>query len=115
MSVNQILMNREKNTIRHMIGMYCRARHHMQNTLCAECNQLLDYSTACIDRCPYKEGKPTCAKCPIHCYKPAMREKIRRVMRYAGPRMMIFHPVLAFLHFAGDLRRVKNFPKKTGG
>jgi len=39
--------------------------------------------------CP-KEPKPFCSTCDTHCYRPAMREYMRDVMRYAGPRSM-FH------------------------
>jgi hypothetical protein len=34
----------------------------------------------------------------IHCYKPAMREKIKNVMRYSGPRVTFRHPILALFH-----------------
>jgi hypothetical protein len=51
-----------------------------------------------VRHCPLIEDKPTCASCPVHCYKPVMRERIRAVMRYAGPRMLRRHPVLAILH-----------------
>ena len=61
-----------------------------------------------IDRCPYQEDKPTCAKCPIHCYKPAMRERVRQVMRYAGPRMLLYHPVLAISHYIDEMTRGNN-------
>ncbi|MDR2525428.1 MAG: nitrous oxide-stimulated promoter family protein, partial [Oscillospiraceae bacterium] len=33
------------------------------------------------------------------CYRADMREKIRAVMRYAGPRMLLHHPVMAIRHF----------------
>ena len=98
-------INREKKTIRRMIGIHCRGHHKAEGHLCAECRQLLEYAMSRIDRCPYGHDKPTCAKCPIHCYKPAMREKIRQVMRYAGPRMLFFHPLLTLLHFSDELRR----------
>ncbi len=39
-----------------------------------------------------------CSKCPIHCYKPKMREHIREVMRYSGPRMIFYHPIIAIKH-----------------
>ena len=35
------------------------------------------------------------------------REQIRGVMRYAGPRMLLRHPILAFYHLAVDSRREK--------
>ena len=63
-----------------------------------------------LDQCPFKEGKTSCAKCPIHCYRPDMREEIRTVMRYAGPRMTYLHPVKALFHMIDGLRKE---PKKS--
>ena len=88
-----------------MIEIYCRGQHHSTGPLCAECRELFDYAMQRIDKCPFQDDKPTCAKCPIHCYKPAMREKVRRMMRYAGPRMLIYHPVLAILHYRDEMVR----------
>jgi hypothetical protein len=34
-----------------------------------------------------------------------MREKIRDVMRYAGPRMLLTHPVMAIAHLLDGLRK----------
>jgi hypothetical protein len=34
-----------------------------------------------------------------------MREQIRRVMRYSGPRMIIHHPVLAIWHYIDRIAR----------
>ncbi len=39
--------------------------------------------------------KTKCHKCPVHCYSQDMREKIREVMRFSGPRMMFYHPLEA--------------------
>jgi hypothetical protein len=72
-------------------------------TLCADCRPLLIYALERIDRCPYGESKPVCSRCPIHCYRPAMQERIRQVMRYAGPRMMLAHPLLALRHWLGTI------------
>lgn len=105
-------IDREKKTIRHMIEIHCRGHHDRSGTLCADCLQLVDYAMRRIDRCPYKDEKPACGRCPVHCYGPDMRERIRRVMRYAGPRMMIFHPVLTALHYMDELRRG---PKGSAG
>jgi len=52
-----------------------------------------------IDRCPFKENKPTCANCTVQCDKPAIRQQVLQVMRYAGPRMLVYHPILALMHF----------------
>jgi len=89
---------RENKTIEYMIKIYCHGQHSTKGALCSECDQLLRYAEQRIKNCMLKEKKTTCAKCPVHCYKPNMREKIKKVMRYAGPRMIYKHPVLAMLH-----------------
>jgi hypothetical protein len=88
---------RERKTINAMIGIFCREQH-ATGGLCAECAALSAYAEQRLDNCPFGDDKPTCAKCPIHCYKPAAREQIRTVMRYAGPRMLFRRPVLAIFH-----------------
>ncbi|NLE37073.1 MAG: nitrous oxide-stimulated promoter family protein [Pirellulaceae bacterium] len=81
-----------------MVCIFCRGHHDTADAPCEECQALLDYAIQRLERCPFGTDKPTCAKCPIHCYKQAMRERIRTVMRYAGPRMLARHPVLALRH-----------------
>jgi hypothetical protein len=95
---------REQRTLRAMIGLYCRGHHAGETAPCGECSELLQYALARLDRCPLASRKPTCARCPIHCYKPAMRERVKAVMRYAGPRMLWKHPILALLHQWDALR-----------
>ena len=94
---------RERATIRVMIEIFCRDHHRSPDALCAECRELFAYAMQRIDKCPYQPDKPTCAKCPTHCYRPAMREQVRQVMRYAGPRMMFRHPVLTLLHYVDEM------------
>jgi len=90
---------REYQTIEAMVALSCRARHGTEKgRLCAACQELLIYTKSRLDKCPYQEQKPVCGRCPIHCYKPDMRERIRDVMRYAGPRMLRRHPFLAIRH-----------------
>lgn len=105
MSSRNPRMLRESKTIEAMIRLYCRDHHGRQGELCPECSELWDYALARLDRCPFQENKPTCAKCPVHCYQPDMREKVRVVMRYAGPRMLRRHPALAVLHLIDGFRK----------
>jgi len=98
-------MLREQKTVEGMIDLYCRGRHGTRGDLCAECRELKEYALKRLERCPFKEHKPTCANCRVHCYKPDTREKIKQVMRYAGPRMIYRHPVLALYHFIDRLRK----------
>ena len=96
-------MRREARTVEIMIRRYCRD-HHASATLCDTCRQLLDYARKRLSHCPFQEQKPTCGKCPVHCYAPAKREQIRAVMRHAGPRLLRSHPLLAILHLLDGLR-----------
>ncbi len=103
---------REARTIQVMIGMYCRGNHGTPEGLCADCQALQDYALGRLERCPYGGTKPTCAKCPIHCYAPEMRARIRTVMRYAGPRMLLSHPLLALGHLVDGMRKVPASPHR---
>jgi hypothetical protein len=93
----------EINTVRVMIGMYCR--HHHQEEFCDECRNLHEYAVKSIGKCPFGADKPVCSECRVHCYKPDMRERIRKIMKYAGPRMIYRHPFLALKHLAKKSRR----------
>ena len=114
----------EKRTVRHMIELWCRKNHggkacrekgsmgggqvsqggqgshecqvgHGGPGLCGECRELLEYSLARLEHCKFGNTKTKCHKCPVHCYRPDMREKIRTVMRFSGPRMLLYHPLEA--------------------
>lgn len=104
----------EKKAVKIMIGIYCRKKHNSKN-LCPDCTGLLAYSWKRLNSCPYKEKKSNCSHCPIHCYKPDMRQKIREVMRFSGPRMLWKHPLLILLHHLDDFRtRDKDKNKEKG-
>lgn len=101
--------SRERKTVGAMIDIFCRDRHKTRRGLCPDCSELHQYAMGRLDRCPFGEQKPTCANCTIHCYKPEMRQRIREVMRYAGPRMLLRHPILAVFHM---LDGRKNAPEQ---
>ena len=98
-------LEREARTVGAMVAIYCRGRHGTKDGLCPDCRELLAYSLARLEKCRFREEKPNCADCPVHCYKPSMREKVREVMRYAGPRMVLRHPILALFHILNGLKR----------
>jgi hypothetical protein len=101
-------------TIEVMVRMHCRDRHALADGLCGECTELLDYALRRVDRCVFGDAKPTCAHCTVHCYSAAMRERVRAVMRYAGPRMLLRHPVLGIRHLIAGRRPAPALPVKTG-
>ncbi len=100
----------EFKTVKAMVEVYCHDHHGTRDALCSECRELLDYTEVRLDRCPYGEEKPTCNKCPIHCYKPEPKEQMRLVMRYSGPRMLLKHPILAVRHLLHEKREVPEKP-----
>ena len=102
---------KEKKTLRVMIGVYCRGKHKHKGELCPECQKLLDYALLRTEKCPFMETKTFCSNCSVHCYRPDMREKIRAVMRWAGPRMLLHHPVAAARHVIETKREKKGTVK----
>ena len=97
---------REWTTIEKMSFLYCQAYHQSpKGTLCSECRDLYEYAGERLRKCPFQENKSTCANCAIHCYKPDRRAQIRKMMRYAGPRMLLHHPILAVLHLLDGRRK----------
>ena len=107
-------LRRERSTIRAMISIYCRDLHGGSAAgLCADCAALQGYALLRLDKCTFQQDKPTCVKCPVHCYKKDMREKVRVVMRYAGPKMLLRHPVLAVRHLIDGRRPAPAIPRKN--
>ena len=99
-----------------MVAIYCRDHHRGRGgALCEACATLDAYADKRLDLCPYGAEKPTCLNCPVHCYQPRMREDIKDVMRYAGPRMMKRHPVLAVRHLLDGRRQVPERPGRRTG
>ena len=94
----------EKRVVETMIRLYCTHAHDTSD-LCPSCTELLVYAHQRIDRCPDGTEKPFCSKCKIHCYEPYMRERIRLVMRFSGPRMLRHHPVVAIRHLFCSFHR----------
>jgi hypothetical protein len=91
-------LEREQKTVDAMLALYCRAKHGGGNPLCPACAELRDYAAHRLKRCRFGPQKPVCASCPVHCYPPAFRIRMKDVMRFAGPRMLVRHPLLALLH-----------------
>ena len=106
----------EARMVSQMIALRCRGHHASSTTtddeartprvrlglrtvkLCPACTELMAYATARIEACPHMGTKTFCSACPTHCYRPAMREQIREVMRWSGPRMILYRPVAAIKH-----------------
>ncbi len=95
-------IQREKDTLIKMVRIFCKAKHN--NSFCKDCVELMAYAENRLDKCKFGVSKPTCERCTVHCYKALMRERIKEVMRYSGPRMILYHPVDAIRHLIKNKR-----------
>jgi hypothetical protein len=78
----------DRQIITRFIAIYC-GRHHPSGDdgLCDDCTELLDYALGRLQRCPM-DPKPKCKDCPVHCYDPEHRRRIREVMKFSGIYMV---------------------------
>ena len=105
MSKQHPRIKREKKTIDKMVHVYWKGNHGTKNNqLFDECIEFLSYAFMRLDKCPFQEEKSTCGKCLVHCYRPDMKEKAKKIMRYSGPRLIYRSPILA-LHHVFDGRK----------
>ena len=107
---------KEQQVVEEMIRLYCRKNHkeiyRQTGDMCPECRALTDYAQLRSAKCPFMETKTFCAKCKVHCYKPEMREKIREVMRFSGPRMLFYHPGMAIWHVVCSVKEKRKQKKE---
>jgi len=82
-------IEKDANVLRTFIKVYCR-QNHLKNGgaanasgLCPACHDLLAYALKRNEKCPL-DPKPRCKNCEVHCYKPEMRERIKKVMKFSG-------------------------------
>lgn len=101
---------REKLVVSQMVALYCAGHHACSaqtetafcgEALCPDCAELDRFAVARTAACRKMATKTSCKNCEHHCYPPTMEERIRAVMRYAGPRMLLHHPVAAVRHMLG--------------
>ena len=95
----------QKNDIRLLgkfVEVYCQGNHPDKpkepvllpeqlgsRTLCPECGTFLRYAITKRLKCPLEAEKPTCKHCRIHCYAQEHRDKVRKIMAYAGKRLLL--------------------------
>jgi hypothetical protein len=59
-----------------------------KHLFCTECLDFLIYAADRRLRCPL-DPKPICKHCPVHCYRPGHRERVREIMRFSGKRLIL--------------------------
>ncbi|MFV0379603.1 MAG: nitrous oxide-stimulated promoter family protein [Anaerorhabdus sp.] len=93
----------EKKIVSKMIKIYCSKKH--KKNLCKKCNELQEYAIKRVDNCPFSDTKKFCSTCKIHCYTSDKKQAIKEVMKFSGPRLIIYHPILVFLHFIDSIKK----------
>ncbi len=86
-----------------MVAIYCKGNEKNQH-LCDSCAELIYYAHTRLEHCPWGEQKPSCRRCTKHCYKPKMKAKVQQVMRFSGPRMLLYAPSFAFYHLWREVK-----------
>lgn len=90
----------EMKAVKKMVCIYCRGHRHTgaKGKLCGPCTGLLEYALARTRSCPRMAKKTFCSSCPAPCYGPQMAAQIKAIMKFSGPRMLFYSPVLALRH-----------------
>lgn len=91
-------IEKEKEIIGVMIRLYCRRKFRTEQ-MPQQYADLLAYARRRLDMCRFGEGKGACRRCPVHCYAKEERELMRRIMRWCGPIMILYHPVITLRHY----------------
>ncbi len=105
----------EKKVFPKMAEIYCHGNHGTKGKeLCPDCQELCKYALNRLDHCRWGDDKTFCSQCPCHCYRPDMRERVKELMRYSGPRMALYHPILCAAHgYATAVALIKDKIKKA--
>lgn len=100
----------ERKVVNLMIDLYYKKKY--KGKLENEYLELKTYVNLRLNKCPFGDNKTFCSNCKIHCYNKEMQQKIKEVMRYSGPRMLMYHPVVAIKHLIESRKEKKKNGKK---
>lgn len=104
MDSTQKELENESKLLSEMIKIYCKKKHNTKSCLCEECKELENYSNHRRGKCPFKNHNMVCSNCSVRCFSPVMREKIQKVMRFSGPRVLFYHPIITIGHMIKTFR-----------
>lgn len=89
-------LDRDRATLVAIGSIYCKAHHGSAaagSKLCSECAELVEYAMVRTQKCP-NNHEGNCKDCAIRCYNGAMRDRVKAMMAYSAPRMLVRHPVM---------------------
>ncbi len=94
-------IEKELKVIGRFTEVWCAGHHHggqqpvtipggtVTLQLCPDCAEFFAYAVQKRHTCPLEPEKPSCKKCPVHCYAPPQRAKVRQIMAWSGRRMIL--------------------------
>lgn len=82
-----------------LVGFMVEKYYDIHKDEHSEKEDLLAYVEKRLESCPHGDNKPFCSSCKIHCYDEIHRAKIKKVMKYMGPRMIFYTPLQSLRHF----------------
>lgn len=104
---------REKKMISQMIALYCHRNHHTRGAPLSRVRGAERLRPRPLRALPVHGDEDLLRQLPRARYKPDMREKIRAVMRFSGPRMIFYHPVAAIRHVVETKREKKRLKREN--
>lgn len=93
-------IEKKKKILSAMFDIYIKKHQEEKENICS----LRDYAFQRIEKCPNNGKKIYCSSCTIHCFADNERAYIKKVMRFSGPRMMVYHPLMALDHAFSSIR-----------
>lgn len=99
----------EYKVVYEMIDLYHRKNDRFSD---GEISELKYYVRRKLSSCPHGSSKSCCSYCTIHCYEPRMREQIREIMRFSGPRFIFYRPGKTIKHLLHKSSFIRKLPSK---
>lgn len=99
---------KDRATMEAIGKIYCRGNHdaaaRSNDIMCPDCRQTIEHTLERASSCPYGHNH-NCEDCETHCQRGQSQQDIKRIMRYAAPRMAYRHPLMTLVYLKKKLRK----------
>ncbi len=98
---------KDRRTLQAIGRIYCQGNHAERGKdvagMCSECGAAIEQTLARAEACPHgHEGN--CQDCATPCQRGEAQERIKAIMRYAAPRMLVRHPLMTLEYLRKKVR-----------
>lgn len=66
--------------------------------------EIKSYSLKRLDNCIHIGEDIFCGFCEIQCFGDKYKKEIRSIMRFSGPRMILYHPIMAIRYLKAKIK-----------